>query len=139
MRSYSELVSYSTFEDRFRYLSLRGQVGEATFGSDRWLNQQFYTSRQWRNLRDFIIVRDEGCDMGVPGYEILARPIVHHINPLTVDDIVQGTDAALDPENLILVSHTTHNAIHYGDASLLPKPYVPRAPGDTLLWSRRSS
>lgn len=139
MRTYSELMSYSTFEDRFRYLSLRGQVGESTFGFDRWLNQQFYTSRQWRDLRHHIIVRDDGCDLAIPGYEVPSRPIIHHMNPLVVDDIVHGTDEALDPEFLILTSHQTHNAIHYGDESLLPKRFVSRAPGDTQLWSRRPS
>jgi hypothetical protein len=138
MRTYSELIQYSSFGDRFRYLSLRGEVGAATFGFDRWLNQQFYTSRQWRALRHHIIVRDEGCDLGVPGYEVTRRPIIHHMNPLTVEDIVHGSDEALDPEFLILVSHETHNAIHYGDESLLPKPFVARAPGDTQLWTRRS-
>jgi hypothetical protein len=134
IRTYSELLQYRTFEDRFQYLSLRGNVGESTFGFDRWLNQQFYTSRQWRDLRHHIIVRDDGCDLAVPGLEIRVRPIIHHMNPLTVDDIVHGTDDALDPEFLILVSHQTHNAIHYGDASLLPRPVIPRAPGDTKLW-----
>jgi hypothetical protein len=138
MRTYSEMLQYSTLEDRFAYLSLRGQVGESTFGFDRWLNQQFYTSRQWRQLRHHIIVRDEGCDLAVPGYEIPVRPTIHHMNPLTVDDIVHGTDEALDPEFLILVSQPTHNAIHFGDASLLPRPVIPRAPGDTQLWTRRS-
>lgn len=138
IRTYSELLQYSSFEDRFSYLSLRGQVGESTFGFDRWLNQQFYTSRQWRQLRHHIIVRDEGCDLAVPGYEIYRGPTIHHMNPLTVDDIVHGSDEALDPEFLILVSHQTHNAIHYGDASLLPRPVIPRAPGDTQLWTRRT-
>lgn len=139
IRSYSELVMHHSFEDRFRYLALYGEVGEATFGSDRWLNQQFYTSREWRDLRHYIIVRDNGCDLGVPGYDVTRRPIIHHMNPLTVDDIVHGTDAALDPENLILTTHQTHNAIHYGDENLLPKPFVARGPGDTQLWTRRSS
>lgn len=134
MRTYSELIQYSTFEDRFRYLALRGQVGAATFGFDRWLNQQFYTSRQWRDLRSFITVRDNGCDMAMPGHEVHVRPTIHHMNPLTVDDLVHGTDAALDPENLILVAHATHNAIHYGDESLLPRPLVSRSKGDTKLW-----
>lgn len=139
IRSYSELVMHHSFEDRFRYLALCGEVGEATFGSDRWLNQQFYTSREWRDLRHHIIVRDNGCDLGVPGYDVTRRPIIHHMNPLTVDDIVHGTDAALDPENLILTQHQTHNAIHYGDEGLLPKPFVQRTSGDTQLWTRRSS
>lgn len=138
MRTYTQLLQYSSLEDRFHYLSLHGNVGEATFGFDRWLNQQFYTSRQWRQLRHHIIVRDDGCDLAVPGYEIPERPIIHHMNPLTVDDIANGTEEALDPEFLILVSHPTHNAIHYGNFSLLPKPVIPRAPGDTQLWSRRS-
>lgn len=138
MRTYTELLQYSTLEERFSYLSLRGSVGESTFGFDRWLNQQFYTSRQWRQLRHHIIVRDDGCDLAVPGCEISTRPIIHHMNPLTVDDIVHGSEAALDPEFLILVSHKTHNAIHYGDASLLPRTVIPRAPGDTQLWTRRS-
>jgi hypothetical protein len=138
MRTYSELLQYSAFEDRFQYLSLRGEVGASTFGFDRWLNQQFYTSRQWRDLRHHIIVRDDGCDLAVPGYVVYRRPIIHHMNPLTVDDIVHGSDEALDPEFLILTSHDTHNAIHYGDEKLLRKPYIPRGPGDTQLWTRRS-
>src|SRR4051794_29366484 len=104
-KTYAEMLTYSTLEDRFRYLSLRGEVGNVTFGFDRWLNQQFYTSRQWRDLRSHIIVRDNGCDLAVLGYEIHNRPIIHHMNPLTVDDIVQGTEAALDPEYLVLTTH----------------------------------
>lgn len=138
MRTYSELLTHHTFEERFRYLSLRGQVGQSTFGFDRWLNQQFYTSRQWRQLRHHIIARDGGCDLAVPGYEVYRRPIIHHMNPLVVEDIVHGTDEALDPEFLILTSHDTHNAIHYGDEKLLRKPFVERAPGDTQLWTRRT-
>ena len=122
------------FEDRFDYLSLKGIVGRETFGFDRWINQQFYTSRQWRQLRQKIIVRDEGCDLGVEGYDIHTRLIVHHMNPLAQGDIVHGTDHALDPEFLICTTHVTHNAIHYGDKSLLAKPYSPRRPGDTKLW-----
>lgn len=138
IRRYSELVQLDSFDERYHYLALRGIVGDSTFGFDRWLNQQFYTSRRWRDLRHHIIVRDEGCDLGVPGYEIPVRPIIHHMNPLTVEDIVHGTDEALDPEYLILVSHRTHNAIHYGDESLLPRPPISRQPGDTQLWTRRS-
>jgi hypothetical protein len=133
-RTYSELRRLETFEDRFRYLSLRGTVGQATFGFDRWVNQQFYTGREWRRLRHDIIVRDNGCDLGVDGYEIHERIIIHHMNPLSVDDIVHGDDTALNPEYLISVSHKTHNAIHYGDERLLRKPLVPRRPGDTRLW-----
>jgi hypothetical protein len=134
IRTYSELIQYSNFEDRYRYLALRGSVGESTFGSERWVNQQFYTSRAWRQLRNHIIVRDEGCDLGAEGYEIHERVIIHHINPLTVEDIIHGTDYALDPEFLITTTHKTHNAIHYGDESLLARPFVDRRPGDTKLW-----
>jgi hypothetical protein len=134
IRSYSELSQLKTFEERYEYLALRGQVGQATFGFDRWINQQFYTSREWRNLRRDVIVRDESCDLGVEGYDIHVRLYVHHMNPLTQVDIVHGTDHALNPEYLICVTHNTHNAIHYGDKSLLAKPYEPRRPGDTKLW-----
>lgn len=133
-RSYSELVQFETFEERFDYLSLQGEVGQSTFGFDRWINQQFYMSRQWRQLRQKIIVRDEGCDLGVLGYDIHSRLIVHHMNPLRQNDIVYGTDHALNPEFLICTTHDTHNAIHYGDKNLLAKPYEPRRPGDTKLW-----
>lgn len=134
IRTYSELSSLRTFEQRFEYLSIRGEVGCATFGGNRWINQQFYTSSQWRRLRHDVIARDEGRDLGVEGYEIHDRIIVHHINPITEDDILYGTSRALDLDNLISASHRTHNAIHYGDASLLAKPYSPRQPGDTKLW-----
>jgi hypothetical protein len=133
-RTYSELVQLKTFEERYEYLALRGEVGQATFGFDRWINQQFYTSREWRRLRRDIIVRDESCDLGVEGYDIHTRLIVHHMNPLDQFDIVHGSSNALDPEYLICTTHETHNAIHYGDASLLAKPYQPRQPGDTKLW-----
>jgi len=121
-------------EERFDYLSLRGQVGESTFGFDRWINQDFYTSKEWRDLRHEVIVRDEGCDLGIPGFEIHSRLAIHHMNPMRVEDIVDGNDDILNPEFLIVVSHRTHNAIHYGDASLLPKPPIERRPGDTRLW-----
>lgn len=134
IRTYSELSSLRTFEQRFEYLSIRGEVGCATFGGNRWINQQFYTSSQWRRLRHDVIARDEGRDLGVEGYEIHDRIIVHHINPITEDDILYGTSRALDLDNLISASHRTHNAIHYGDAGLLAKPYSPRQPGDTKLW-----
>jgi len=134
IRTYTELAELRTFEERFEYLSLKGQVGHETFGFDRWINQQFYMSRDWRDLRREIILRDESCDLGVSGYDIHSRLIVHHMNPLVQSDIVHGTSNALDPEYLICTTHNTHNAIHYGDASLLAKPYEPRRPGDTKLW-----
>lgn len=134
IRTYTELARLRTFEERFEYLSLKGTVGHQTFGFDRWINQQFYTSRDWRDLRREIILRDESCDLGIPGYEIHSRLIVHHMNPLDQGDIVHGTPNALNPEYLICTTHDTHNAIHYGDATLLVKPYEPRRPGDTKLW-----
>lgn len=134
LRTYSELSAIEGFEARYNYLALRGSVGEATFGYDRWLNQEFYRSRQWKHMRSYVIARDEGCDLGVAGYEIHETVYVHHMNPLTPEEIVHGAQNLLDPEFLITTTHRTHNAIHYGDASLLPKPYVPRTPGDTKLW-----
>ena len=133
-RSYSEMVLHSSFEDRFEYLSLRGQVGASTFGFDRHLNQRFYTSRQWKDLRNYVIVRDRGCDLGVLGFEIHDRVYIHHMNPMTVEDLVHGEESVLDPEFLITTTHRTHNAIHYGDRNLLPKQYSPRKPNDTKLW-----
>ena len=133
-RSYSELSELNTFLKRYEYLALGSTVGCETFGSNRWMNQQFYTSRQWRQLRNHVIIRDEACDLGIPGYEIHTRLVVHHMNPLDEDDIALGTRNALDPEFLITTTHDTHNAIHYGDATLLSQPYVPRRPGDTKLW-----
>lgn len=133
-RSYSELIELETFEERFEYLSIRGQVGCETFGFNRWVNQRFYTSRAWKQVRRQVILRDESCDLGVEGYEIHSRLVVHHMNPLTQQDIECGTRMALNLDNLICTTHDTHNAIHYGDASLLAKPYVPRQPGDTKLW-----
>src|SRR5690242_15691582 len=124
-RCYSELAQFVSFEERFEYLSLRGEVGCETFGFNRWINQQFYTSREWRQLRQKAILRDQGCDLGVVGHEIHSKIIVHHMNPLVEEDIVHGTQYALDLEFLICTTHDTHNAIHYGDASLLAKPYEP--------------
>lgn len=132
--SYSELVQIPTFEERYRYLKLSGAVGESTFGSDRWLNQAFYTSVQWNQVKHFVRARDEGCDLGMPEWPIHSNIMVHHMNPMTVDDITQGVEAILDPEYLITVSHRTHNAIHYGDESQLPRVFVERRPGDTKLW-----
>lgn len=134
IRRYSELVRLATFEERFEYLKLTGVVGQPTFGFDRWLNQQFYTSRDWRQMRNEIITRDWGCDLGSEGYEVHARLVIHHMNPMQVSDIVHGDPGILDPEFLISTSHATHNAIHYGSVSLLPRPVVERRPGDTKLW-----
>lgn len=134
IRTYSELIQLETFRERYEYLALRSEVGCETFGFNRWINQRFYTSTQWRRLRRDIIVRDLGCDLGVEGYEIHSRLIIHHMNPLVESDIVHGTRNALDPEFLICTTHDTHNAIHFGDADLLATPYVPRSPGDTKLW-----
>jgi hypothetical protein len=120
--------------ERFQYLALRGEVGTATFGFDRYLNQQFYRSREWRNLRHAIIVRDNGCDLGIDGYEINESIYIHHLNPMTVADIELSDPRILDPENLICVTHRTHNAIHYGNERLLPRRIVERRPGDTKLW-----
>lgn len=133
-RSYSELVLLKTFEQRYRYLALNGVVGDSTFGHDRYLNQMFYRSREWRQLRHKIIARDEGLDLGVSEHEIYDAIYVHHMNPMVVSDIADGNDDILNPEFLISVSLRTHNAIHYGDERLLAKPLVERRPGDTKLW-----
>lgn len=134
IRTYSELTKYSTFEDRFRYLSLKGQVGEETYGFDRWINQKFYRSREWKQIRDYVIVRDSGCDLGILGREIPDRIIVHHINPILVYDIQYATEYLLNPEYLICVSNNTHQAIHYGDETLLITMPAPRAANDTCPW-----
>lgn len=134
MRSYSELCTIHAFEDRYKYLRVNAEVGIATFGYERWLNQAFYTSVQWRQVRQEVIARDRGCDLGVEGYEIFDRIIIHHMNPVVVSDVTSGNDAILDPEFLISVSLRTHNAIHYGDEKVLPTPLVRRSPGDTKLW-----
>jgi hypothetical protein len=133
-RSYNELRRIDGYEERFRYLSLNGSVGSSTFGYDRWLNQRFYTSREWRQLRDHVIARDNGCDLGVEGYEIHDKILVHHMNPMIVDDLIAGEESIMDPNFLIVTSHRSHNAIHYGDESLLPRKYTPRERGDTRLW-----
>lgn len=134
IKRYSELIRYESFEDRYAYLRLGGRVGQSTFGFDRYINQDFYRSREWKIVRDTVIVRDNGCDLGISGYEIHANILVHHMNPLVVDDITGEESWALDPQFLITTTNQTHNAIHYGDASLLTKPFVERRPGDTRLW-----
>lgn len=134
IRTYSELSQLATFEERFKYLAIRGQVGCETFGFNRWINQRFYTSSAWRSLRNTAIIRDQGCDLGIEGREIHSRLIVHHMNPITQEDLETGSRLALDLENVICTTHDTHNAIHYGDASQLAQPYIPRRAGDTKLW-----
>lgn len=134
MRSFTELRRLETFEDRFLYLSLNGVVGNPTFGYDRYLNQRFYKSREWSDIRHEVIVRDNGCDLAMDGYEIHSRIYIHHMNPMQVDDLVRQNDDVLNPEYLISTTHRTHNAIHYGDANLLAKTYTERRPGDTALW-----
>ena len=134
IRTYSDLKTIESFEDRFQYLSLKGRVGELTFGFDRWLNQLFYNSNEWKTIRNEVIVRDSGCDLGVSGFDIHSGLLVHHMNPITVSDIERGEEWILDPEFLITTSHQTHNAIHYGDESLLPRGPIVRTRGDTLLW-----
>lgn len=133
-RKYSELRRLFTFEERFEYLRLGGVVGTSTFGFDRYINQDFYRSREWRSVRDRVIVRDNGCDLGIEGYEIHGNLLVHHMNPMTADDVVHGEDWILNPDFLITTTQDTHNAIHYGDKSLLKTPFVPRQPNDTKLW-----
>jgi hypothetical protein len=133
-RRYSELIRLHTFEERYRYLALRSRVADSTFGFDRYINQKFYTSREWRAIRQQVIVRDEGCDLGIPGYEIYQDLVIHHMNPMTVEDVVHGNDDILDPEFLITTTHRTHNAIHFSDERLLPKPFSDRKAGDTKLW-----
>jgi len=134
MKRYSELVRLQTFEERYTYLKIGGVVGDSTFGFDRYLNQGFYKSRQWKQVRQSVILRDEGCDLGVRGHEIHSGLLVHHMNPVVSHDIIDGEEWILDPEFLITTTQMTHNAIHYGDESLLPKPFVERRPGDTKLW-----
>lgn len=134
IRTYSQLKRFGTLEERFEYLRLHGRVGQSTFGFDRYMNQQFYTSREWRQVRQKIIVRDNGCDLGIDGFEIHSGLYIHHMNPLTIKDISTGDPSILEPEFLITVTQQTHNAIHYGDASLLTRRIIERKPGDTKLW-----
>ena len=134
VRSYSELQRIKTFKARYEYLRLTAIVGEATFGFDRYLNQILYRSSHWAKARDAVIIRDSGCDLGIADYEISGKIIIHHMNPITVEDVRAEHDDIFDPEFLICVSHNTHQAIHYGDSSLLPQLPVKRYPGDTCPW-----
>lgn len=136
IKTYSELITLPTFIERYRYLRLGGAVGEATFGFDRWLNQKFYKDEEWLAVRDYVIVRDNGCDLGMPDRQIHSRILVHHINPITKEDILNRTKFLLDPEYLICTIKRTHDAIHYGDESLLFCDPVIRTANDTCPWKR---
>ena len=136
IRTYSELITLPTFEERYRYLKLSGRVGEDTFGFDRYLNQIFYTSNEWRDVRDFVIVRDGGCDLGMPDREIFGKILVHHMNPIRQEDILRRSKWLLDPEYLICTIKNTHDAIHFGDESLLILAPTERKKNDTCPWRR---
>ena len=134
MKTYQELISFATFEDRFNYLKLSGAVGDETFGSRRWVNQIFYKSPEWLSFRDRVIRRDNGCDLGIEGREIFGPIIIHHINPITLDDIVERDPKVFDMNNVISTMHSTHNAIHYGDVNNLILDPVERKANDTCPW-----
>lgn len=134
MKTYEELSRLTTFKDRFQYLKLNGRVGEDTFGFNRYLNQYFYRSNEWRKLRNSIIIRDCGCDLGIEGYEIRSNILIHHIEPVTMADLKNRDDKLLDPNNLICVSKRTHNAIHFGDESILYEDSFDRFPNDMSPW-----
>ena len=137
IRTYSELVTLPTFEERFNYLKLDGKVGEETFGFDRYLNQQFYKNDpEWKEVRRYVIIRDNGCDLGIPGREIQKRILIHHMNPITKDDILRRSKFLLDPEYLISTVKNTHDAIHYGDESLLVLDPIVRCKNDTCPWKK---
>lgn len=136
IKTYSELITLPTFEERYQYLRLNGRVGEETFGFDRWLNQRFYKDPEWLRIRDEVIIRDNGCDLAIPGREIHSRILIHHMNPITKDDILQRSRILLDPEYLICTIKNTHDAIHYGDENLLFKGLIERKPNDTCPWRR---
>lgn len=134
IRTYNELMLLPTFEERFEYLKLSGRVGEETFGFDRWLNQKFYRSAEWKHLRDQVIIRDNGCDLGVEGREIYGKILIHHMNPITKKDILDRTDLLLNPMYLISVTKQTHDAIHYSDKSILMNDPIVRSRNDTCPW-----
>lgn len=134
MRTYQELISLPTFLDRYDYLRIGGHVGEATFGFDRWLNQKLYRSHEWKRVRREVILRDDACDLAYPGFELYDHVLVHHMNPITVEDIIHRLDFVLNPDYLVTVSYETHRAIHYGDEGLLPLEPIERRPNDTCPW-----
>ena len=134
IKTYSELILLPTFEERFKYLQLNGRVGDDTFGFDRYINQNFYRSAEWKRIRDLVIMRDNGCDLALEGYEIYGRILIHHMNPITVKDVELSTEYLMNPEYLICVTHNTHNAIHYGDEKFINKGPVVRTKNDTCPW-----
>lgn len=134
IRTYSELITLPTFEERFEYLQLNGTVGKDTFGFDRYLNQNFYRSTAWKRVRDQVIVRDNGCDLGIEDRSIYGKILIHHMNPINDKDILDLTEFLLNPEYLICVSHSTHNAIHYSNENLLVKDPIVRTKNDTCPW-----
>lgn len=134
IKTYSELIRFKTLEERYRYLRIGGRVGEETFGFDRWMNQVFYKDPRWRDIRDDVITRDNGCDLGLEGYDIHGKIFVHHMNPVTKDDILHNFDSLLNPEFLISTSKRTHDAIHYGNEDLLPQSPIVRTRNDTCPW-----
>ena len=134
IRTYSELITIPTFEERFEYLQLKGSVGKDTFGYDRYLNQVLYRSPEWKRLRNQIIIRDCGRDLACDGYDIYGKVLIHHLNPITVEDVLARSRKVFDPDNLICVTHNTHNAIHYGDADLLVTGPIIRTENDTCPW-----
>ena len=136
IRTYSELIKLPTFEERFQYLKLDGDVGVETFGFDRYLNQAFYSSDEWKSIRNQVIIRDNGCDLGIEGREIYKRIIIHHMNPITKEDLLYRTEYLLNPEYMICTMKNTHDAIHYGDENLLFKDPIERKPNDTCTWRR---
>lgn len=136
IRTYSELITLPTFEARYEYLKLHGEVGKETFGFDRYLNQAFYKYPEWRKTRDLVIIRDNGCDLGIEGREIRGKILIHHMNPITKEDILSRSDYLLNPEYLICTIKRTHDAIHYGDENLLAKDPIERKPNDTCPWRR---
>lgn len=136
IKTYSELSQLKTFEERFQYLRLNGMVGAETFGFDRYLNQMFYRSQRWKSVRDFVFVRDNGCDLGIEGHDIYGRYIIHHMNPITIEDIERESENLIDPEFLITTIHNTHNAIHYSDEGLLITAPIERTKNDTCPWRR---
>ena len=134
IRCYTDVKQLSTFQERFEYLKLNGKVGEETFGFDRYFNQRFYRSKEWKDVRNYVIARDRGCDLAIFDREIFGKVLIHHMNPISLDDIHHSSDYLLNPEYLICVSKQTHDAIHYGDSSLLILEPIVRKPNDTILW-----